>query len=185
MSKKIFISATLTALILMSLGWYAFNRTSSLAPASLNPEVLISASPRPVSALSETFASTQFGFSFNYPKEFTSSVISDDPSAVTIVVQENEKRGFQIYISPFNDTDTIITAERIKQDIPDMVILEPQEVALTEESKGVAFISQDLEDTSKHREVWFVYKSNLYQITATLEIDELLKAIVNTWKFQR
>ncbi len=35
------------------------------------------------------------------------------------------------------------------------------------------------------REVWFVFNTNLYQISTYTEFDELLKGLFGTWQFNK
>jgi len=74
-----------------------------------------------------------------------------------------------------------LTEQRIKEDIPDIVIKEPLQIKVGE-AIALAFLSES-ESLGQTREVWWVYKGNLYQITTYTEFDETMVAILETWKF--
>ena len=101
-----------------------------------------------------------------------------------IVVQEiSTGKGFQISISPIDEDIPALTVERIRQDLPNLLIESPQDVILGDAGKGVAFISNDSTFDGRSREVWFVFNRNLYQIRTYMKYDEVLRAVLSSWKF--
>ena len=150
----------------------------------------------PVSAdsLTQTYTDSTYGFTFKYPKGYTAtSVPNQDSSGATILVQSAEQggasspSGFEIIISPFGEEMSVLTVDRIKQDLPDMTINSPQDVVLGDgpsAGKGVAFLSDSPDFNGNSRNVWFIYKKNLYQITTYALDDPLLQAVLNTWQFK-
>jgi hypothetical protein len=91
----------------------------------------------------------------------------------------------QILISEFDEPGSVLTTDRIKQDIPDMDIRDSQLILLGEQSgQGVAFLSDNESFAGNSREVWFVYKGKLYQISTYARLDPLLQSILATWKFE-
>jgi len=79
-----------------------------------------------VAPLSETYEDPDFGFSLNYPSALALTQIPADPesgAAETIIFEQaGAGLGFQIAVSPFTEENADITPERIKADIPDMVM---------------------------------------------------------------
>ena len=132
-----------------------------------------------------TYIDPAYVFSFEFPSSFKQSAYEDD--AGDIRVFENVKTGggdssFQIFIMPF-DEEGPITAERIKKDVPQIIIHEPQE-AIIGKDKIMALIFKGEDSTlGETREVWFSYGEHLYQITAPIAFDSQLVEIMETWKF--
>lgn len=147
--------------------------------------------PEPVvveqKAFKETYNSSKYGFSFNYPTGYTEtsfqSAQPDGSLSETIIVQDAKNlQGFQIVISEF-DEDIDMTEARIKADIPSLAITNPQEVTLGPTRKGLAFLSDNDAYGGASREVWFVFRGNLYQISTYASLDSLLQQVLNTWQF--
>ena len=127
-------------------------------------------------------------FSFNYPAQFNVSTTPSETGEAILVRNLDTNIGVQILITPFGE-DTDITADMIRRDIPNMQIESVQEVEIGSARKGVAFLSDNpnfglpAQAGGSSRDVWFVYKKELYQITTYAEQDEFLKGLFGTWKF--
>ncbi|HVV39014.1 MAG TPA: hypothetical protein VHD31_01685 [Candidatus Paceibacterota bacterium] len=179
--KKI-IAIAVVVLILSGGAWWHFMYQHS--PESVPEQV-----PYTVPTLSKEYYNSSHNFSLNMPADFTAQEISGDPDGTpyTIVLQDQSSNGIQIAISPF-DEDTgggyTLTQARIQQDVPDMQIMEPQVVEVGNNYKGLAFKSNNEAFGGASREVWFVFRGNLYQISTYERLDNLLKGIFQTWQFQ-
>jgi len=143
-----------------------------------------------VPTLSRDYANSIYGFSLKMPADFSASE-SQDPSSGddTIVLQNQSGDGIQIVISPFGE-DTghgyTLTADRIHQDLPDLEIddIQPVDIGTTSPAYvGLAFLSDNPAFDGASREVWFVFRGNLYQISTYARLDPLLQAIFTTWQF--
>jgi hypothetical protein len=132
---------------------------------------------------SETFTSMGKDFSFKYPASFTVQVVPQDSGEVILVQDIKTSIGAQIVITPFEGGDIDITPELIRESVPDMEVSDPQEVLIGVNRKGLAFKSDNESFGGKSRDVWFVYKGKLYQITTYEELDEFLKGVFSTWSF--
>ena len=134
--------------------------------------------------MSQIFTHSDLHFSFSYPAGFTTSRLSKIEGGETIVVQNlTQRAGFQIHLEVYDDQDTDITLQRLNIDISEMIVNEPREVLIGlggNAGKGLAFIAGD----SGTREVWFIFRGILYQITAPLSNDTLLQRVLATWTFQ-
>ena len=162
--------------------------SSVFSSIQTNPEVLQEIPPDvpavdSVPELKETYNDVENEFSFKFPEGYATSSFPADNGGRTLVVQKpNENIGFQIVITPFDEPDSSISKERIIKEIPDMEVLEPQEVAVGGGKDGLAFVSKN-PFFGVSREVWFMFKGNLYQLSTYLSQEKLLQAILETWKF--
>lgn len=145
------------------------------------------------------FVHEKYGFSFRYPKEYTITPYLEGDGAESIVFQgpsvilngSEESQGFQIFITPFEETpklgEPLLTTERILQDVPHAVLDGVQEIfigaASGQNHRALLFWSEDPQ-IGRTREVWFVHGGYLYEITAYAEMDELLAGIMSTWRFE-
>ncbi len=123
-------------------------------------------------------------FSFKYPEGF--KVVSTQNSAAKrgeiIVVEESEKKSFQVLITPFDEPNPI-TKARILRDVPDMLITEESNIIMVGGIKAFGFKSED-EAVGETYEIWFVAGGNLFQISAPFSFKESLMNILVTWTFQ-
>ena len=147
----------------------------------------VSAEPNavlPETAFTHIYSEKVYGFSFGYPDGYSvKSTPNADGTGNTILVQnDTTKKGVQILVTPYDDADTTITAQKIAQDIPDMKVLNPQEVTIGT-GKGLAFISDNGAFDGNSREVWFVFRKNLYQISTYTAYDDFIRVLLGTWKF--
>lgn len=164
-----------------------FKWFNSVAPSSAGGGGEKVVEPKPADEnVGSRYTNTKYNFSFIPPVGFQVSAFPEGDSGDTVLLQSADgKSGFQIFISPF-DEEGPITAERIKKDIPDMVIQNPKQVAFPQSAptagqvQALAFLSRGsgLGDT---KELWFVYTGNLYQIEAVASFD--LGSALETWRF--
>jgi len=169
---KMKIALALLALAVLTLGYYIYSMKKASAPEE---------APYTVPALTKPYTNDKYKFSLTLPEDFKASESSVDGKD-TIVFQNAKSEGIQIAISPYDDIKTL-TAEMIEREIPDMKILDTQPVEIGSNYKGVAFKSDNEAFSGASREVWFVFKGNLYQISTYERFDELLKAMFGTWDF--
>ncbi len=141
------------------------------------------------------FIHPTYKFSIEYPKLLVPTVFKEPNNGETIVFQSSqdektvakeERMGFQIFITPFNEED-ILTKERILNDILSVVVDDIEEVILGTKVGGrdvqaFLFWSRD-EKIGKTREVWFVHDGYLYEITTYAHLDSWLANILQTLNF--
>ena len=133
--------------------------------------------------LAQEHRDPQFGFSFRYPKDLKVSraALSDGSVSVAISGGKEGTAGFQILITPLDEPLTLDT-ERIRADLPDLVISESKEFSI-DGGTGVLFASDDPGFNGDSREVWFVRGTVLFQISTYGRNEKLLDAILKTWRF--
>ena len=153
---------------------------------------LISENPVDKSGLTQAYTSADYGFSFKYPEEFSASELDDDSGHTVLLQTSDAREGFQIFISAFDEPfdpaqgkSGPITPERIKQDLPDMLINSPQQVLIGEQKDipALIFLSKH-ESLGDVREVWFVVNGFLYQLTAYADLDNFIGPILETLSFE-
>ena len=133
------------------------------------------------------YENDDYGFGFKYPDGFNVMEMPIESGQVLILQNQKTDVGLQIMITQYDGTEESLTAESVKQSVPDLTIKEPQELFIGEsgaKGKGLAFVSDNAEFGGKSREVWFIYNGNLYQMSTYLDYDELIKGILNNWEFK-
>lgn len=151
--------------------------------AGLSPQAAAAASSTAAAPFPHLYTNAEYGFSFRYPDalHIGGNMTSSD-GVTTILVQDAVQHiGFQIYITPFTDSDPVITAARIAQSLPDLVIRDAQAVQVGD-SQGLSFLTKDA-SFGESRQVWVVYKGNLYQISTYDAQGALLEKVLATWIF--
>ena len=125
-----------------------------------------------------------FRFSLGLPEGFAAQEFKEEGSAgKSVVLQDAKGNGIQILVTPFPEDLRVLTAERVQADIPDMKITDVRPVEIGAEHTGIAFMSDNEAFGGASREVWFVFRGNLYQISTYARLDTLLKSMFATWKF--
>ena len=154
----------------------------------------------------KTFTHPGYGFSFNYPSDWNATsftegdgetVLVQKSVSVTPPSQGGEKEGVkppsqggekegvagvQIYISLFDEQETVLTKERILQDIPDLKITNDKPIKFAGTLDALSFDS--VNDAGLNtKEIWFVHNGFLYQISAITGSETILNKMIGTWKF--
>lgn len=131
-----------------------------------------------------TFEHPERGFVFEYPGNLSIGRF-DERGGETIVVQNaSERVGFQVHIVPFDEAIDI-TPERIRADLPELEVRDPQPVQLSGSARqGLAFLSNNESFGGNSREVWFTFGGHLYQISTYASLDPLLKHVLASWEFR-
>jgi hypothetical protein len=134
--------------------------------------------------LTHIYQNDEYRFSLSTPDGFTTQEMPNDTShGKTITLQNLQGDGIQIKVSPFLEDLHVLTADRVHADIPDMQITDVQPVEIGSNHTGIAFKSNNDAFGGASREVWFVFRGNLYQISTYARLDPLLQAMFGTWKF--
>lgn len=152
-----------------------------------NLEPVVEPDIKKIDDSTNTYVHKKYNFTFNFPSNLKTSNFNEGDGEQ---IQFREAKGdwFQIYITPWDEGDTI-TPERIKKDIPDIVIKEPQHVIIGPGQKdgvgphALIFLSKD-SSLGETREVWFAMNGNLYQITTYKRLDALVGEVLSTLVFK-
>lgn len=125
-----------------------------------------------------TYTDPIYHFTFSYPQALKTTSFEEAPG-YTVLVQDTANHAIQVYITPFDENITL-TAERIKQDIPDIVMNNTKTVQVAGISAQTFNSTNEVFGTT--REVWFVHEGNLYQIVTSPELEMTLAGILLSWK---
>jgi hypothetical protein len=176
------------ALILLLAGaWFAL-RPGTLELGGISPRLIGTSaaveSDYVVPPVVGDYTNDEFRFSLKMPDGFRSSELPpDDSGAKTILLQDAQGNGIQIYITPDIGDMRTLTASDIRASIPDMQVENEQIVEIGDDYKGIAFMSDNEAFSGASREVWFYFRGNLYQISTYARLDNLLQAMFVTWRF--
>ncbi len=124
------------------------------------------------------YRSYKHDFSLFYPEGLVVKEYNEGGGASTITFANNE-RGFQLFIVPH--TDSQISPERFMADVPSGV----REGEVTTKVDGVEAVKFWSEDAAlgATREVWFIHRGFLFEVTTLRPLDLWLEQILSTWKF--
>jgi len=126
-------------------------------------------------------------FSFTYPAGFRVSSFSDDGGETETVLVQNVVlgRGFQVVISKPEAVPDRLTVGILKESAPSLAISDAQEFTIGSAGGGLVFSSNNELFGGGAREAWFVYKGELYQISAFVKDKELVDNTAKSWRFLR
>ena len=119
-------------------------------------------------------------FSLGYPKELSVQEIDEGYGSETVLfTKPGQQTGFQLFITPYNDT--VITEERIRTDVqgPTTDFLE---VVIGENIRAARFKSTT-PSIGEATEVWFIRSGYLYEFTTYAAEDEVLAKVLSTLRF--
>ena len=160
-----------------------FKQGLTLLGGTVKPSQLNFGAPYTGAPLIGDYKNETFQFTLDVPDGFTAGELPlDEKGATTIILQNAQGEGIQIYITPAED-NWELTADDIRASIPDMEVSSPEVVEIGNDYKGVAFLSNNEAYEGNSREVWFYFRGNLYQISTYARLDSLLQAMFATWSF--
>ncbi len=150
-------------------------------------EEIIPPEIKKVDETSSTFIHKKYNFSFIYPSSVKTSNFREGDGEQILFQDDVNKIWFQINITPWDEGENL-SVERIKQDLPDIVVTSPQQVVLgpaqnNNSPKALIFFSRE-DGIGETREVWFVKNGNLYQVTTYKRLDTLISQILSTLTFE-
>jgi hypothetical protein len=148
--------------------------------ARTNADV-ISQSSEPPPTNSVEYHNEKYGFSYWHTPQATITEYDEGGGAMTVVHENFEKvRGMQIFIVPY--TESLITEERFKADVPSGVRSNVEDTTL-DGVRAVTFNSID-EDLGETREIWIIHNGFLFEITTMKGVGNWFAPIIQSWRFQ-
>lgn len=138
--------------------------------------------PQKTSETSFSYTHPLFGFTFSLNEKFSTGTFTEGEGEMLLVKLEGEQnRQTQIYVTEFSEKGPL-TAQKISQDLPGMVMENPIDVMVDGEP-AVAFISKS-DSGEKTREVWLVHSGHLYQISSLTTSEKMASDILTSWKWE-
>lgn len=127
------------------------------------------------------YRNRQLGFSIQIPEGTTIVPVEGGDDGSTMLLAQGKPQ-FQIYAVPLEE-DIAITADMLKQEIPDLVVTNPRTVAISgDDANALVFESHD-ESFGPTHEMWFAHDRRLYQIKSAASVSMAVQDIIATWKF--
>ncbi len=154
--------------------------TTTTYSASFVPENIAKPAPPPEGYVK--YENKKYGFYYYHSPEATIKEYDEGGGAMTIV-QENIKnvRGMQIFIIPYSGTT--ISEERFKMDVPSGVRKNVQKTFIGERQIEVVTFNSYDSFLGETREVWFIYKGHLYEVTTFSGLGEWFVPLMQSWRF--
>lgn len=121
------------------------------------------------------------GFSFLYPDGYAATSFPDGAGFAILVQGENGAKGFQVAVTPFDEDLTELTEARVRKDVPDMVMRDARQVSVGT-AKGLSFASESAQGQT--RELWFVWKGNVYQASAPSGSEPALEEFMRSFEMR-
>ena len=110
-----------------------------------------------------TYTHPKTGLTFEYPSDFELYVVEEDGGEIIIGEKAEYGLAFQIFIQPFDEPGPL-TVERIRRDLPDMVMEGAGESELLRTADPVVtFLGFD-HTLGPIPQAWFVRDGYLYQV---------------------
>jgi hypothetical protein len=183
---RLFIACIVVIALILG-GWFLFRGGGLVDVGGISPRfvgaVATVESNYVVPELDNNYRNDEYKFSLRMPEGFTAAELPEDENGgKAITFQDSQGNGIQVYVLPFSGDTQTLTADMIRRDIPDMQVESVQEVEIGN-NRGVAFLSDNEAYGGKSREVWFIFRGNLYQISTYAHLDNLLQTMIATWKF--
>lgn len=188
MRTKIIIAVAVILALNAAAYFFFFHEAST--PAE-NPQAVpvVAAEPEPEPIIPQTtqisegwrgYENAEFRFGLLYPQELSVREYKEREGAMSAIFEDpSSGKGFQIYVTPYGDTQ--ITKERFRLDVSSGVMKEPTDIVVGG-VRGTMFFSTNsiMGDT---REVWFINNGFLYEVVTYKALDDWLASIMQTWKF--
>lgn len=189
MRKNIIIVLIVVCLGLGAL-WYVLNERNAgpieqeaLDGVAAVPEELLRGTIEDAGDGKKKYLHEERGFSFLFDGDLSITTLPDLDGEIILLRDSENGREFQIYATYF-DEEGPITVARIQQDLPDLMIEDPQAVKIgpQKQQDALIFIGED-ETFGRTREVWFVGGGQLFQVITKEGNDDLVGPILETWEF--
>jgi hypothetical protein len=126
------------------------------------------------------YRNEKYQFSFYHSPEGVVHQYEEEGGAQTVTLEDRERgRGLQIFVVPYSEST--ISEERFRMDVPSRVRNDVENTQV-DGVQAVTFRSKDasLGDT---REVWFIHKGYLYEVTTFANTSDWFVPIMQSWEF--
>jgi hypothetical protein len=189
MKNKIRIVILGTCIVIGVGALYAHNNGVNAAPMTALA-ILPTSTPSPLPTSTSTtqvasqgkrqYSKAGFHFSLLYPENLQVQEYPEQGGGFTVTFQDLvADQEVQVYVTPYSGSQ--ISEAQFKLDEPSGVRKNQTDVVV-DGARGTMFFSSAprMNDT---REVWFINRGFLYEVTTYKELDSWLAQIMQTWKF--
>ena len=122
-----------------------------------------------------------FGDNFSFVHSAKITLSQEEVEGGELIMASGDVSGvFQLFIIPFDEKGPL-TPERIKKDVPDMIIKNEKSLDVSG-VKALTFESKD-ESGTETFEVWFVSGGKLYQMAGYDESKKTIQEILKSWEW--
>lgn len=131
-----------------------------------------------INSATKTYQDISTELTFKYPNSYSIKEMetsTEDETRTLLLSKEGQAPSIQIAISLF-DEDITLTTERIKADVPDLVMKNPETITVNSLASGVKF------ESDLGINIWFVTKGNLFQLTAFQDESSAIDEIISSLK---
>jgi|GEM_PF-3632370 len=183
MIKK-YLPISLIALVLVGTGVFAYrvymiNKSDTTNVANQSNGSNQTNQSKSIEPLSYTHP--DLGFTISYPGNYAISKNMADDQGETILLQNNGK-GAQIYISDFSGSE--FNSAIVRRELAQEKLNNLKDIVMPAGNfNAVSFSGKD-PALGEVWDVWFVKNGKLYQITSQSGQDQLLKSLVESFKFE-
>ncbi len=126
------------------------------------------------------YRNKRYNFYLFYPKNFSIREQFLVDKGIVIAFEDIKiEKGFQIFIIPYEETE--ITPERFKKDMPSGVRKDLENIYIGD-VLGASFYGFD-ENLGETKEIWFINKGFLYEISTLKSMESLVEDLVKNWNF--
>jgi hypothetical protein len=122
-----------------------------------------------------------YRFQMFYPDDMEVQLVKEAATGSATLIFQNKEytEAFQIFVIPYGDTT--FPEYRFKSDLTSDVLTDKTHITVDGED-ATAFHSKD-ESMGDTREVWFIGRGFLYEVTTYKPLDSWLAEIMKTWRF--
>lgn len=187
--KRVLTGIAITLFIVGGIGvWYYYHLLATTLDQNPHVETSVHTEDTPLAPGMVRFVHPRYDFSLDFPDSFN-VVRSPKGNASEIDLfaprdtMDTTTPRFQLFITPY--AEATITAARLSKDIPNGDITEMQEVQIGvgDAIRAAIFKSSALVGAEKTREVWFIHKGFIFEVTAPLAHDTWLAGILKSFHF--
>lgn len=188
--KQIGIGIAIVLCIATGIGaWYFYRSHITTQDSNPHVETLVNGEDVPLLPGTVRFVHPRYNFSLDFPDSFN-VVRSPEGNASEIDVfaprdtMDTTTPRFQLFVTPY--AEATITAARLGKDIPNGDIKEMQEalIGVGSSIRAAIFKSSAPLSGEKTREVWFIHKGFIFEVTAPLVHDAWLADIMKSFRFK-
>lgn len=174
---------SLFIIALIGISFYLFSHSSQeVSSSQLNQPFLIPEGITQDNIPSgwKKYENKQYSFSLWHPQDQVVKEFDEGQGAATITFENSATvEGFQIFVVPYLGIQ--IDEARFKQDVPSGVRENLASLSI-DGVEGAVFDSRN-DMWGDTREVWFISKGYLYEVSTFKHLAPLVEGVIKTWKF--